>query len=100
MYTYIWEYYVRHDFVEEFEKIYGQDGAWMQLFKRCNGYNSTELLHDRANERRYVTIDSWISKSAYEAFRKRFSVEFEELDKVCETLTEKEIHLGSFHCFE
>ncbi len=96
MYMYIWEYYVKDDFVSEFEKIYGHDGAWMQLFKRCNGYNSTELLHDRANERRYVTIDSWISKSAYETFRKQFAAEFEELDKICNLLTEDEVFWGSF----
>jgi len=96
LYTYIWEYYVKHDFVEEFEKIYGHDGAWMQLFKRCNGYNSTELLHDRANERRYVTIDSWTSRPAYETFRKQFAAEFEELDKICNLLTEDEVFWGSF----
>jgi len=96
LYTYIWEYYVKDDFVSEFEKIYGHDGAWMQLFKKGNGYNSTELLHDRANERRYLTIDSWISKSAYEAFRKQFAAEFEELDKICNSLTEDEVFLGSF----
>ena len=100
MYAYIWEYYVKDDFIEEFEKIYGAAGSWVQLFKGADGYNGTEFLRDCDNERRYMTIDSWISKSAYEAFRKRFSVEFEELDKVCETLTEKEIHLGPFHCFE
>jgi len=42
LYTYIWEYYVKDDFIEEFEKVYGHDAVWMQLFKRGNGYNSTE----------------------------------------------------------
>jgi len=96
LYTYIWEYYVKDDFVSEFEKIYGHDGAWMQLFKRGNGYNSTELLRDCDNERRYLTIDSWISRSEYETFRKEFAAEFEELDKRCNLLTEDEGFLGSF----
>ncbi len=96
MYTYIWEYYVKDDFIEEFEKIYGAAGAWVQLFKGADGYNSTELLHDRDNERRYVTIDSWISRSAYETFRKQFAAEFEELDKICNLLTEDEVFMGSF----
>ena len=97
MYTYIWQYYVKYEFIEEFEKIYGAAGAWVQLFKAADGYNGTELLRDYGNERRYVTIDSWISKSAYQAFRKRFSVEFAELDQICESLTEDEIFLGSFN---
>ena len=97
MYKYIWQYYVKYDFIEEFEKIYGADGAWAKLFKRSNGYKNTELLHDSANERRFVTIDSWISRSAYETFLKQFASDFEELDKICESLTEEEMFLGSFN---
>ncbi len=97
MYKYIWQYYVKYDFIDEFEKIYGTDGAWVQLFKRGDGYHSTELLHDFTNERRYVTIDSWISRSACETFRKQFAAEFDELDNLCESLTEEEIFLGSFN---
>jgi len=91
LYTYIWQYYVKYDFISEFEKIYGATGAWVQLFKGANGYKGTELLRDYGNERRYMTIDSWISKSDYEAFRKQFAAEFAELDKICESLTEEKI---------
>ena len=100
MYTYIWEYYVKDDFIEEFEKIYGAAGAWAQLFRDDKGYIRTELQRDIDNEKRYLTVDYWISKSAYVSFKKQFSEKFEELDKVCEFLTEREIPLGSFHCFE
>jgi len=100
LYTYIWEYYVKDDFVSEFENIYRPDGPWVRLFKEGKGYIKTELHQVIENKTRFLTIDFWTSKSAYDSFRKQFSEEFEELDKVCETLTEKEIHLGSFHCFE
>ena len=39
MYTYIGVYYVKNDFIEEFEKIYGTAGAWVQLIKGADGYN-------------------------------------------------------------
>ena len=97
MYKYMWQYYVKDEFIEEFEKVYGADGAWSKLFRRADGYKSTELLHDFTNERRFVTIDSWISSSAYEMFLKQFAAEFNELDKICEALTEEEIFLGSFN---
>lgn len=96
MYKYIWQYYVKVEFIEEFEKIYGLEGAWVQLFKKGTGYKGTELLHDCSNERRFLTIDSWISKSAFDKFRKEFAAEFKELDKICEALTEDEIFLGAF----
>ena len=33
-------------------------------------------------------------------FREKFAVEFEKLDKQCESLTEKEIFLGDFESLE
>ncbi|MCH7755060.1 antibiotic biosynthesis monooxygenase [candidate division KSB1 bacterium] len=80
--------------------MYRPDGPWVRLFKEGKGYIKTELHQNIENKTRFLTIDFWTSKSAYDSFRKQFSEEFEELDKVGETLTKKEIHLGSFHCFE
>ena len=97
MYTYIWEYYVRDEFVSEFEKIYGPDGAWAQLFRDDKGYIRTELHRDIDNENRYLTVDYWISKSACDEFQKKFPAEYKALDKICASLTEKENSLGSFH---
>ena len=97
MYTYIWEYYVRDGFVSEFEKIYGPDGAWAQLFRDDKGYLRTELHQDIDNENRYLTVDYWVSKSACDEFQKKFATEYEALDKIGTSLTEKENSLGSFH---
>lgn len=98
MYKYIWQYYVKQQFIEEFERIYASGGAWLKLFRQGAGYIGTELLHDCSNERRFLTIDSWTTKSAYDKFRSEFAAEFKELDNVCESLTEDEIFLGEFDC--
>lgn len=96
MYTYIWEYRVGKAHVPEFVRHYGPDGTWVALFKRAEGYVGTVLFRDRDRPDRFVTIDTWRSAAAHEAFRRAFATEFDDLDRHCETLTERERFLGSF----
>jgi heme-degrading monooxygenase HmoA len=64
------------------------------LFRRAPGYLGTQMLQDRTEKIRYVTIDRWQSVEAYHAFRARYSREYEELDRLCEGLTTHEASLG------
>jgi len=95
-YCYIWEYVVAPESVAEFERLYGPSGPWVALFRRAEGYVRTELHRDRANLRRYVTVDYWRSSEDHSEFRSRFAKEFEELDGLGEDLTESEAFLGEF----
>ena len=95
MYVIIWEFQVKEEYEAEFEQIYGPDGAWAQLFKRGEGYLGTELLRDMEQPRRYLTLDRWRSRAAYEAFQKRWAEAYKELDRRCEGLTEQEVIIGS-----
>ncbi len=99
-YAYMWEYLVVPDHVIIFEQAYGPSGEWVQLFRRAPGYVRTELLHDRSNSNRFITVDHWESESAWKAFRSRFSKEFEALDARCEELTTLERELGRFQPVE
>jgi heme-degrading monooxygenase HmoA len=96
VFVYIWEYLVKEEKKSEFEKIYGPEGQWVQLFKKGIGYLGTELHQDTLNPLRYVTIDYWISQKARNNFREQFAEQIEKLDKQCESMTEKEIFLGDF----
>ena len=80
----------------EFEKIYGEDGAWVELFQKQNGYIGTELLHDPQNRDRYITIDRWSSSTDYEVFLSQSKKDYEELDAQYEGLTEQEILFGKW----
>jgi len=95
-YTYIWEYIVREDKIEEFVEAYNSDGLWVQLFKKSPGYITTDLIRDRRNPRRFVTIDRWESFEHWQQFRDSQSAEFEALDEKCESYTESETELGRF----
>ncbi|HUG13210.1 MAG TPA: antibiotic biosynthesis monooxygenase family protein [Opitutaceae bacterium] len=85
-----WRYRVRPAKTEAFMHAYGADGAWVELFRRGEGYISTELLRDALDPAVFVTIDRWESRIAYDAFRKRFAEEYLALDSVCAAYTEDE----------
>jgi len=44
----------------------------------------------------YLTIDRWKSEEAFRAFRKDHDAAYEELDRACDALTEKETRVGAY----
>jgi heme-degrading monooxygenase HmoA len=95
-YLAVWEYLVEPDRVEDFERLYGPDGEWVQLFRRARGFIRTELLRDRGDGRRFLTLDHWESRARWEAFRADFAAEFDALDARGAALTARETRLGEF----
>jgi heme-degrading monooxygenase HmoA len=95
-YTDIWQFLVHPGREAEFERHYGPEGAWVQLFRRADGYLNTRLLKDRDVAGRYVTVDRWESEAAYRLFRARFAAEHDALDRECEALTMEERPLGTY----
>jgi heme-degrading monooxygenase HmoA len=96
MYVIIWEFEPKDDSVHEFEAAYGPHGVWPALFRKGEGYIRTELLHDLSDARRYLTIDYWTSREAYDAFCKHRAGEYEAIDRRCESLTSREVYVGAF----
>jgi heme-degrading monooxygenase HmoA len=95
-YATLWTFDVQPDRKAEFEFHYGPEGTWVRLFRRAPGYLGSELLCDLANAHRYVTIDRWESREAWQAFRQHFAADYERLDREFEGLTKSESPLGEF----
>ena len=53
---------------DEFERAYGPDGEWAAFFKQGAGYIGTELLRDLDEPDRYLVIDRWETREAYNDF--------------------------------
>jgi len=96
-YIYMWEFHVKESLTAEFEKAYGQNGDWVKLFKKDDGYIKTELHKDINNKGRYITIDYWTSQEACESFKEKYKEKYSKIDEKYERLTLKEISLGSFN---
>lgn len=90
MYRIVWEFVPHPARVAEFEQAYGGGGAWAVLFRRGEGYLGTELFRSTADPSRYITVDRWTSRFAYEAFHTAFAEEYAALDTRCEALTQTE----------
>jgi heme-degrading monooxygenase HmoA len=89
----VWEYDVPEAAAADFERIYGSDGAWAQLFSSSDGFEGTELLASVSNPGRYLTIDRFRDEASW----RRFMVEHREaylaLDAESEALTVAEREL-------
>jgi heme-degrading monooxygenase HmoA len=92
----LWQFEVKPGSEELFEKAYGPDGEWVQLFRRDPRYRGTRLLRDVGRERVYLTMDEWESRAAYGDFQKRFTAEYAKLDRECEGMMVGEQHLDEF----
>ena len=95
-YATVWEFRVHSERRHEFERHYGPQGSWVDLFRQAAGYLGTELLHDRSDPLRYLTIDRWKDADAYRAFRAGFARQYERLDAACEGLAAQEAALGEY----
>ena len=92
----VWEFRVRPGCESRFEQAYGPGGVWAQFFAGGEGYVGTELVRDRKEPRRYLTLDAWSSRAAYETFRERHRSDYAGIDAECEQMTESEVEVGTF----
>ncbi|HEU5049823.1 MAG TPA: antibiotic biosynthesis monooxygenase [Gemmatimonadales bacterium] len=97
MFTTVWEYDVAPELSGRFEAAYGPEGPWVDLFRSGAGYLETVLLRDTTRPTRFVTLDRWTSRAAYEEFRVLFAAAYAALDADMGDLTLAERHLGSFY---
>jgi heme-degrading monooxygenase HmoA len=95
-YVVVWEFRPIAGTEERFEEAYGPRGAWARLFAMGEGFVGTELNQDLKDPTRYLTLDFWESKEAYEAFRAKHAAEYIAIDRECEALTAEEKALGAF----
>ena len=96
MYVILWRFQTRTGMSRDFEEAYGAAGEWARFFARGVGYLGTELHPDPTTSGRYVTIDRWESKDAYERFRAANRSEYDRIDARCEALTDDETLIGRF----
>lgn len=96
-YVYVWRYEVPAENRAEFERVYGAAGDWVKLFGRASGHRATHLLTEDGDGGRYLTIDEWDSREAFERFRSDHGEAFDALDARCAELTAREEQLGHFH---
>lgn len=94
MHVVVWAYRVAPGREPGFERMYGADGDWARLFRRSDAYLGTALFRDTADGTRYLTVDRWTSREAYEAFLQAMHDDYAALDARGDALTVEETRLG------
>ena len=92
----VWEFQVQREKIARFEQTYSSKGPWAALFRRSSDYIDTSLLCDSVFPARYLVIDRWETREAYDHFKRDFAAEYNRLDQECEELTRTEKLLGIF----
>ena len=95
MYEIFWEYEVRPEQAAAFESLYGADGDWARLFREAEGFVETLLFRDTDHPTRYLTIDRWRSRAAFDAFVETAGPAYAALDRRGDALTVHERRLGA-----
>jgi heme-degrading monooxygenase HmoA len=95
MFAVIWEYEVHAGREGDFAALYGDEGAWVALFREYAGYLGTELLRDSGTGR-FITIDRWTSQAGYDAFLAAARPRYADIDALGDALTSAERCIGRF----
>jgi hypothetical protein len=85
---------------KDFELVFGEDGVWPRLLRRCSdGFVDTGLQAVSAADRCYKVRDLWKSHWDFELFRARYQPEVEQFRAWLaeKDLVEQERLLGSFY---
>jgi len=96
MFLALWEFEVKSGCEERFQSVYGVDGDWARLFRTDESFIGTRLVRDAVRSDKFVTLDFWESRSAYESFKELNHAAYWRLDRECQTLTMFERCLGYF----
>jgi heme-degrading monooxygenase HmoA len=78
---------------DAFQSVYGSDGEWARFFAPGDGYLGTELL--RSGDR-YLLIDRWTSRAAYDAFLAANEDEYARRNEDARRLWRREEDVGQF----
>ena len=92
-YVIIWTYDVAPEHAEAFCAAYGPDGDWAKLFSQADGFVGVDLYSDG---QRYLTVDRWDSREAFERFQTRFGRDYSALDAKLAHLSLGQVRVGAF----
>ncbi|HEX6616851.1 MAG TPA: antibiotic biosynthesis monooxygenase [Gemmatimonadales bacterium] len=96
MFYILWQFDVDDARAAAFAEAYGPAGSWEALFRQGEGFRGTEVFRRTAAPARFLTLDCWVSRDAYEAFRRERATDYAVLDAACEALTTSETFLAAW----
>jgi quinol monooxygenase YgiN len=92
----VWQFDVRPGAGEDFEKMYGSDGAWTELSRRSRSFLGSSFLRDIGSETRYLLVEYWGEMMVYERHLADFQKQLDALQEQRAVLVERMEAVGVF----
>jgi heme-degrading monooxygenase HmoA len=81
---------------DEFERVYGPNGEWAAFFRTAPGFVGIELLREVENPGRYLLIDRWESREAFDRFATEQQAEYFRRSEDAAFYYVQELRLGAY----
>ena len=77
----VWQFTIREDNSDEFERFYGADGEWTRVSRRSRSFLGSSFLKDLAVPTRYLLVEYWSEMLVYEKHVIDFRREIDALEE-------------------
>jgi quinol monooxygenase YgiN len=77
----VWQFEVREERRDEFERFCGADGEWTKLSRKSRSFLGSSFLRDLAQPTRYLLVEYWSEMVVYEKHRVDFEKEVAQLEQ-------------------
>ena len=81
---------------DDFERVYGPKGEWVDFFRGGRGFVGTELLRELDNPGRYLVLDRWESRETFEQFATEHQSEYFRRSEEARVYYLQELQLGVY----
>lgn len=92
----VWQFTIKENKGEEFERFYGADGEWTRISRRSRSFLGSSFLRDLAVPSRYLLVEYWSEMLVYEKHVTDFTREMKMLEERRDAFTHTVESLGVF----
>ena len=92
----VWQFDIRPEDSNTFERLYGADGEWSKLSRKSRSFLGSSFLRDLAAGNRYLVVEYWSEMVVYEKHVADFSDEVKQIQRQRERFVVHMENIGVF----
>jgi len=96
----VWQFDIRPEAAQEFEHLYGADGAFTKLSRKSRSFLGSSFLRDIGSETRYLLVEYWGEMVVYERHVADVGEELKRLETQRAALVERMETIGVFSALD
>jgi hypothetical protein len=96
----VWQFEVKPDAREAFERFYGADGEWTMVSRRSRSFIGSSFLREFSQEPRYLLVEYWSEMLPYERHLADLSDEIAALERNRDEMLVSSAPLGVFNALD